>query len=221
MLPRGGGGGGSGVSSYNTRTGAVTSQASDVAAAITPGTSGNVMTSSGSAWASSAAPAAVSSVSNGDGLLSVSPTTGAVVVNNGTLAPVGANNTFSGNNAFNNVLSLKGGTSTSVITSGSIPALSGVMSHVAAGSAGTADQNTTGRDICVSIQLTIANDTAGTAVLQISPDNSSDYVTVGRFNQSALTGQNEGVSFFVVVPAGWWLQFSTFSGYAISGAHYF
>ena len=47
---------------------------------VAPSTSGNVLTSNGSTWTSAAAGAgAISSVSNSDGTLTISPTTGAVV----------------------------------------------------------------------------------------------------------------------------------------------
>jgi hypothetical protein len=60
-----------GVSSYNSRTGAVTPQAADLAAAVTPGASGNLLTSNGSAWTSAAPAASVTSFDSRTGAVTL------------------------------------------------------------------------------------------------------------------------------------------------------
>lgn len=98
-----GSGGASGVSSFNTRTGAVTLSSSDVTTALTytpynATNPSNYITSSG---------APVQSVSNSDGTLTISPTTGSVVAS----IALGHANTWTGNQIFSNGISVTGATS--------------------------------------------------------------------------------------------------------------
>lgn len=77
MLPRGGGSS-AGVSSFDTRTGAVTFLESDLATGVAPGTSGNVLTSTGAAWASETpgSGGTISDITSSGGTLTVTGATG-------------------------------------------------------------------------------------------------------------------------------------------------
>jgi hypothetical protein len=104
----------------------------------------------------------------------------------------------------------------SVITSGSTPALSTIMSHVAAGTTGTADQNTVGRDIRIVLSAQTTTTSANQGALQFSPDNVT-YSTVWAFRTNSVLAGTLIIPLNITCPAGWWAQWNTFTDLTIFG----
>ena len=119
--------------------------------------------------------------------------------------------------AFSGIVQAPGFADTSISSGGPL-ALSGLMSHVAAGTLTTPDQNTSGRDIHVNIGVINATSTAITASLQASSDDSADFATVWQYlTTGTIPADTDRRWVNLKVPKGWWLQWSAFSNATISG----
>jgi hypothetical protein len=99
------------------------------------------------------------------------------------------------------------GGSFQTITSGALP--------TASYSSGVAQQNLTGKDIFVAVEVT-ATTIAGTCAIALSPDGTT-YTTIATLTP-AVNGAAE--PYLIPVPAGWYTKL-TFSNATVTNAVYF
>lgn len=98
---------------------------------------------------------------------------------------------------------------------GTLSNLSGLMSHVAAGTTGTADQNTSGRDIEISIVLATSASSANNAVFMMGP-TSGTMQTVWQFLDAAGITSSIHETLNIRIPKGWFAEWTTFNNVSIS-----
>jgi hypothetical protein len=189
-----------GVTSFNGRIGLVTLTPADIVGAIAPGAVNNVLTSTGTAWASLPATGgsgAVSAVSNSDGTLTISPTTGAVVASRAALtgdvtASAGSNATTVAKIQGTTIASPPGGTTaflrgdgTWAVPSGGSGTVTSASVVSANGFAGSVATATTTPAITLSTTITGVLKANGTAISAASAG--TDYLTPSGSGAS-LTG---------------------------------
>jgi hypothetical protein len=104
-----------------------------------------------------------------------------------------------------------GGFATHAITSGALPALSTLMSHIASGSTAAADQNTSGRDIHISVIINSTSTTVGNAALSLSADGVTYTVGAWKFEVNASVVGIVYATCSIMIPAGWYAEWNTFS----------
>ncbi len=144
---------------------------------------------------------------------------GAVVATLGDYTAAQVTNAADKNSAttqtFSGIVNSSLGLASPVVSSGAMPSLSTIMSHVAALTLNTADQNTTGRDIVVTVALSTTTASNNNVTLQISADNVT-YTTCLRLAVPTTVTGSITDSFQVIVKAGYWLQWSANTGSNIS-----
>lgn len=220
------GGGGGSVAEVANQDGTLTiNPTTGNVIASRPGITGDVSVPSGSNAAvlestanvqSIIANSSVQHVVSGDGTLSVALVGGTATIDNAELALVTGGNTFQGFQTFDNVITADGGVATTKLTSGGLPSLSSIMSHVAAGTTGATDQNTTGSDITIAVIVESTASANSVASLAIGPTSGSLTAVWNFATPSQVTGTIHN-TLVIKIPAGWYVEWTTWTNMIVGG----